>query len=528
MPSSVPFPPYMTQTKLHMSPQNTTSKKHISPTAAASPPKQLTGDDHHHNNNNNNNNNNKPMLASEIDMGKMSFSDLRTNSDSGRRSVYVNYSNRKFPVLQTPWLTSWGVESSAKFTDEQSPAGSPPKLSVSLTIDHSMCDGEHPGAPDEVKAFETFLHDMGTKLVQMGCSRSMELFRKRDLDEVTVREAMFNPLVRTSDKGVKRFKVHFSNYNPPVVYAEDLAEVPPEEWETVVTGRMKVRAIIECKPIWFMSSNKYGCKWEVRQLHFAPLSSTLSFDTNLFDSGKVSTELDVSGVTFSDLKVDPKTNVKKILLNAPQGGPLRLQTPWLGSYDGVAPPPPEYVKEGDVLKYSVKCPLKSDSASVDEAQLRDILLALDEHVLDYAEANSLKLFKKQMGKEVLRALYTPLLREDYPALKASAPIYDGEWGFAAYNETGKRESTDLHEKVTGRMQCRMILQNKGIWFSGARSFGCSWKISQMEYKKNEMFSIKEYAFREATPLSAPDEMDHTDDNQDSQDDEYEVVDSDME
>ena len=476
-----------------------------------------------------------PSLASELSVDNISFGEVRTNNETGRKTVYVNYDNQKFPWMQTPWLSSWGIESSAKFADSSN-AGAEPKLSMSLTLDKCVCESSD--AEAEVDAFTEFMHGLETKLVDMGCSRSRDLFKKRALDEVTVREAMFVPLVRISEKGVKRFKVHFSNYNPASVFGEDLNEVPPDQWEAIVTGRMKVRALIECRPMWsIMSSNKFGCKWEVRQLQFAPLSTTLPLDTYLFDTGKVPTEVDVGGITFSDLKVDSRTNVKKILLNAPTGGPLRFQTPWMNSYDGIAPPAPEYVKEGDAPKYSVKWSLKGDGET--ETRMRDWLASLDEHVLDHAEAHSQQLFKKKMSKEVLRALHTPLLKEEHPSLKVSAPIYNGIWGFAAYDETGAREETNLHEKVTGRMQCRAILQCKGMWFSGGRSFGCSWKINQLEHKKTSVYSIKGYAFRDPTPLAANEkegvgrscaenEVADMDPLRSSSDSDSEVVDSDME
>ena len=431
-------------------------------------------------------NHNIPSLPCEVVLEAISFSDTRTNNETGKKSVYVNYKNRRFPMVQTPWVTSWGIESSAKFSDNTS---SVPKLSMNLTLDKSGSQDAYNA--QQVDDLTVLLEDMDTRLTELAVKRPMELFKKRQLDQVTVREAMLNPFVRTSESGVKRFKVHFSNYSCPEIYNEQKKLVPKEDWESVVTGKMRVRAILECKPVWFMSA-KFGCKWEVKQLEFQPMNTRRSFDTFMFDTGSIPTDLDVPSITFTDVKINPKTNSKQVYLNAPGGGPLCIQTRWLTSYDGLCPPPAEFTTEGDAPKYSIRWPVKANDP--DEKTTRELFQSLDQHILKYAQENSQVLFKKKMSIEVIQALYTPLVKEEYPALKAKAPFYDDRWLFAAYNKEGERLETGLDVLLGGKMKCRAILQCSGLWFLGGR-FGCNWHIKQLEYEKEVSYGLERYAFR---------------------------------
>lgn len=466
-----------------------------------------------------------PHLPSEISLKDISFSDLKTNQD--RRTVYINYKETgRLPMLETPWLETWGVESSAKFADT---AGEP-KLSMRLSLDPS------PSADDAGRRatldLRTFLEGMDHKMTRLAVDRAMELFKKRALDETTVREAMLNTLVKTSERGRTTFKVHFSNYAPPEVYTQSREVVPESDWETVLVGKMRVRAILACRPLWFIAgTNKFGCKWEVKQLLFEPLETRLSFASFQFDTGAVPTTVDVPAITFTDVKVNPNTNSKSVYLNAPGGGPLLLQTGWLTSFDGVAPPAPEYVKEGETPRCTLKWSLKNEGEA--ETTLREMLQAIDAHILTHAQEHSQKLFKRKMSREVVQALYTPIVNETYPAFKVKTPHYDDGWAFAAYSQ-GERFEDDLDQRLGARLTCRGIVQCRGLWFLGGR-FGCSWQMKQLEFEPPRASGLASYAFRDATPLLADEPGDDATDTaaaikgtDEVVESDEEVVDSDME
>lgn len=381
-------------------------------------------------------------------------------------------------------------------------------------------------------------------MVRLGVEHSLELFKKRNLDEVAVREAMFNPLVRTNARGEQVFKMHLNNYtrvsrvsqiHTDCAGNQTAEDIVSDEWMVRMRGKMQVRAVLQVNPLYFISgSNKYGCKWVVASMEFRVQNPVMRFHEFLLDTGAVPTALDVPGITFGDVKVD-RNNAKKVYLNAPGGGPLRFQTPWLTSFDGIQTPPAEFTKEGDPPKYSIKWSLRSEHP--DETSLHNVLGTLDQRILEYAQTHSFALFKKKMSLNVVKALYTPLAHEEYPSFKAKTPCYDGQWSFAAYDDHRQRFDTDLHDRLKGRHRCRAIVQCRGLWFFGGR-FGCGWEVKQLEFETPAVGGgLGVFAFRDGGDVvmgevgdvggvEVEDEDEVEDD--DEVEDEDEVVDSDME
>lgn len=206
-----------------------------------------------------------PHHAEDLYLDHVTFSDLRVND--GRKSMFVNYLKNKMPPLQTPWLTSWGIESSARF--ESVPTGGEPRLSMKLLMESPDSDE---ASHEEVAKFKRFMTNLDDKILDMATLQSYELFKKKTLSKETAREAMLNATVKTSAKGSESMKVGISAYNPPIFYDAQRQILPREAWEETLTGKMKVRAILECRPLWFMS-NKFGVKWEIRQMECVAMTS---------------------------------------------------------------------------------------------------------------------------------------------------------------------------------------------------------------------------------------------------------------
>lgn len=407
--------------------------------------------------------------AHELDVSSVTFGDLRT-SDNGRKSLYVNYGTGKFPLLQTPWVTSFGVQSSAKFDN----AGAEPRLSVQLLLDEK---------DTEQTAFLALLRGLDRRAVKLAVERSMELYRKKSLSESTVRDTMFNACVKTNGNDEPTFKVSVAGYAPPEVYDDKRERVPDDELATRVTGKMKVRAILECKPMWFVAATrKYGYKWIVKQMEYRPLAPARpSFDEYRFDHAEVPTELHADDVTFSELKTDSRGN-RKVYLNGANGSTLLFQTPWLTAWDGVCD---LSAKFGDgAPKYEVQMSLRQHATNDEEAEVYNAFQQLDNRILDWVEAHSNDVFKKKLTRDTLMManLYKPMVNSEYPSLRAKAPKYDDGWSFAAYNaDTDEQLDTELDTHLAGKQTFRAILECKGLWFFGGR-VGCSWHVKQLEYQ----------------------------------------------
>lgn len=446
------------------------------------------------------------QMASEVELAGLSFSPMKT-SENGRKSVYVNNINGGKFQLETPWLTSYrGVSQPPPMYAD--PAY--PKYSLRCSLDCSN---------PETKDFVDLMLRFERHLIKAGASNSMEWFKRKALSEDVIEQAMFTKIIKpyvdkesgeVSDKYPSSIDFKVPYYDGEwgcQFYNADAQHEITEDVETRVTGRMKVRAIIECCPMWFMAGNKYGCKWKVSQVEYKSLSTSRNFEEYAFDTS-VPLNIPMSELAFTDVKVNDKTNTKAVYINH-NSGALLIQTPWMTSYNGIALPPPEYADVNNP-RYSIQWSLQGHNGSNPEVSaFAAFMLALDQRILEEAKEHCFEWFKrKAMSMDVLKsAMFTPTVkfREDKetgeqlldqpPSFKASVPYYDDQWKCAVFNELKERTTESLDSVAGGKIQARAILQCKGLWFIGGR-FGCGWKLVQMEYKnQTSLSSPVQYAFR---------------------------------
>ena len=104
---------------------------------------------------------------------------------------------------------------------------------------------------------------------------------------------------------------------------------------------------------------------------------------------------------------------------------------------------------------------------------------LDNRIIDHVLANSKELLGKEYTKEVLEALYKPMIREstgDYaPTLKLKVPFYDDKFIPEAYNTD--KELTDMTNIDKGS-KCKTLIEIAMIWFIDNK-FGPSVRLSQV-------------------------------------------------
>jgi len=452
------------------------------------------------------------QLAHEVEFAGLSFSKLKVDDNNGRKSVYVNMNGGRFQ-LQTPWLTSFhGVSLPAPMYADPNK----PRYSIRFSLDG------HDGSNPEVKDFFDVLQLFDKRLIKAGVDNGMEWFKKKALSHDIIEEAMFTKTVKPSDTYAPTFEAKVPYYDGEwgcLFYNLKLGEVV-DDVAKKVSGRMKVRAIIECCPMWFMTGNKYGCKWKVTQLEYESLhDGRPNFDTYAFDTG-IPQSIPIHELSFTNVKVNDKTNAKTVYINHGSGS-LCIQTPWMSSYNGVTLPPQEYADVNNP-RYSLQWLLRGHDGSDKEVHaFTTFMLALEERLLEEAKTQSFEwLKKKTVSMDVLKsAMFNPMVRyrEDKqtgellldtpPSFKASLPFYDQQWKCATYNEQKERIADNLDVVAGGRIQARAILQCKGIWFIGGR-FGCGWKVVQLEHKSQPSPSTMKYAFRTATePTVAPVKVD---------------------
>lgn len=451
----------------------------------------------------------KRKMAHEMDLSGLSFSKMRV-SDNGRKTVYVNMNSSRFQI-ESPWLTSsFGVR--MPHSEYVDPAK--PKYNIQLSLN------DNNGTNHEVKEFVEFMTCFEKRLIQEGVKNSMEWFKKRAISKEVIEQAMFTKIVKPY---VDKETGEESNLYAPTLTAsipyyndewncmvfDENCKMITEDIDKIVTGRMKVRVILECCPMWFIGTTKYGCKWKVVQMQYIPVQGyTIPMDQYAFDSN-IPRTFDASSVVFSDIKVSEKNGSKNVYINNAEGRPLLIETPWMTSFNGISLPPPEY-SDPDKPKYTINWSMDGyDDSSSDVQAFYKALTEFDERILQEAKAHPMEWFrKKSVSVDVIKsAMFNPQVkfridketgeeRLDVPPIcKASVPYYDHKWCCVAYDSEGDKHTENLDDIAGGqRMQMRAILQCKSVWFVSGR-FGCGWKVVQLEFQNKCDESTREYAFR---------------------------------
>lgn len=225
-------------------------------------------------------------------------------------------------------------------------------------------------------------------------------------------------------------------------------------------------------------------------------------------------EFNINNVSFSDVRtLDNGGKVVylsyKNLDNKP--APLILQTPQMNVPFGLS----TWDNDGKgPLKYSLDLSFKGMDKSVGLQNFYNVLESLDKRLIEDGLANAPTWFKgKKVTKDVLEALYTPLIRhakdkngevtDKYPpTFKVTVPNKEGKITCEVYDD--KRELVDLLSLQTKGSRVTAIIQCMGLWFAGGK-FGSTWRVVQMKVAPNA--TIRGYAFKDVPEDRAPDEED---------------------
>ena len=201
-------------------------------------------------------------LAKNIDLSKVTFSDLKKN-DFGGGNLYVNYEGRPL-VIQTPYMpTPFGV-SVFEPTD-----GGQTKYSLDLSFREEETN-------PSTKALLNWLTQFDDMLVQEGLKNSLQWFKTKHTSEEVIK-ALYSGQVRhsinretgeinTQYKPTFKVKVPYNNNKCNVeVYDDKKERVTFEHLDEVVTSGSKVRGILSCSGLWF-AGGKFGISWRLLHL----------------------------------------------------------------------------------------------------------------------------------------------------------------------------------------------------------------------------------------------------------------------
>lgn len=145
---------------------------------------------------------------------------------------------------------------------------------------------------------------------------------------------------------------------------------------------------------------------------------------------------------------------------------------------------------------SLQFPRESDSNHSAETQrFLSNLISLEDRVKEETIKHGKDWFNKKMSKEVVNALFTPMLRypkgEDgepdksrMPTLRVKIPCWDGKFNIELYNLKNELIFPDeSNEDLTPELLIQkgqnvaLVIECGGIWFAGGK-FGVTWRLVQ--------------------------------------------------
>jgi len=203
------------------------------------------------------------------------------------------------------------------------------------------------------------------------------------------------------------------------------------------------------------------------------------------------TDFSADSIAFSELHKN-KLGGKAIYLNSKSGQKLLVQLPSTRAPFGLSP-----YEDASTKRVTYTVPL-----SLDDPQLQETFKDIDEKVLKYVADNSKEFLGQQYTIDVLRVLYTPLLRPskgDYaPQLKLKVQTgRNGEFIPKAYDH--QRNPVPLDSLDKGNM-VQTIVDINQIWIVD-KKFGVSVRLEQL--MKSASAKLNECAFAATEEIDIP-------------------------
>lgn len=268
-------------------------------------------------------------------------------------------------------------------------------------------------------------------------------------------------------------------------------------------------------------------------------TSSLVINGNDFDCSR--------DMTYNKPKINSKGGKNIPIRNTASGKQLYLSTPLMMTW-GVNQK--DYDNKG-VFTYdmSLQFPRESDPLNTEKTQafLKN-LAAMEEKILTDAVTNSKEWFNKtKMSREVLEALWTPLLKYPKgndgepdksrdPRIDIKIPCWEGDFKCELYNLQDEKifpsedetvDNAELIQKLVAKTQnVALLIECGGIWFANGK-FGVTWRLEQglvkpivslkgrchIQLDNSERDTLSKSKAPESTSEPASTEVDDSDDDE---------------
>lgn len=229
-------------------------------------------------------------------------------------------------------------------------------------------------------------------------------------------------------------------------------------------------------------------------------------------------DFDVSEISLADVQKN-KMGGNIVYLNYKESKKLIIQTPFMNAPFGIG----TYVDEKTgIAKYSIDVSYRGADEDPKVALFQKKMESLDEFLIEKGAEHSKDWFGKKQKKEVVEALYRPLVKpskdpEKYaPTMKVKVLTKDPNstdktptFNVEAYKYGKEHEKFDLNNLKKGA-KIQMILECVSVWFVGKSQFGITWRLVQARVKQPD--NIQGFSFVD----DSDDEHEEEDDVQDDE------------
>ena len=217
-----------------------------------------------------------------------------------------------------------------------------------------------------------------------------------------------------------------------------------------------------------------------------------------------------------------QSGAKQAYLNYSQGrlvmqSAVAMSVPFgLNCYDKQGPP-----------EYSVDISFRGHEQRPEVKEFMDVLSSIDEYMISEGVKNSKAWFKADLGREVIKAFYTPSLKYSKdkdgnvlsypPNIKLKLRKTNGEFDAKFYDINGSLyKGVPVEDLLAKGVQVTAIMECGGVWFAGSK-FGLTWRAKQVAIHKLPQ-KIADFAFKGLGSAPAPSADDEEEEEEEIDDD----------
>jgi hypothetical protein len=184
-------------------------------------------------------------------------------------------------------------------------------------------------------------------------------------------------------------------------------------------------------------------------------------------------------------------------------------------------------------EYSVEVSFRQSEQRPEIKEFMDVIAQIDEQMLVEGVKNSKSWFKGDLGRDVVKAFYTPSLKYskdkegnilNYPPnLKLKLRKVNNDFETKFYDINGNPyKGIPVEDLLVKGVQVTAIIECAGVWFAGSK-FGLTWRAKQIAIHKLPE-KIADFAFKGLGSVKVAAAVEDADDDEESEEQAEEVDD----